>query len=133
MTLNPGNATPIPLTFTIAGTTASTDGLGNPTLSTSTVVVSCIVTPLGLANLQQVQQSLGADRSGEPVKVRVATAPGTFPATLTRGKVLEATCTYGGRAAIVALKIGSVNPHVAGMGLLGSLGQSVNGLVTWAS
>ena len=133
MTLNPGNATPIALTFKIAGTTASTDTLGNPTLSTSTVVVSCFVTPLSISNLQQVQQSLGADRSGEPVKVRVAAGDGTFPAALTRGKVLEATCTYGGRAAIVALKIGGANPQVAGVGLLAKLGQSVYGLVTWAS
>lgn len=131
MAINPGNATPITLSFAVATGSATTDALGNPVRSSSTVTAAAFVTPLSTAKLQQVQAGLGVDRMGIPVKVRCKSSTGLFPSSLTRGKLLEPTCTYGGRPARIAMVIGEPPSTLAGMGLLTQLGQSVEGLLTY--
>ena len=127
--LNPLNAPPATLTFTVASGESTTDSLGNVIPGSATVAVDAIITPLSLDSLGNVQAALGTDRAGIPVKVRAATATGAFPAEIQRGVVTEATLTYGGRSARLALIISSPNPHVVGAGLLPGLGQSAVGLV----
>jgi hypothetical protein len=127
--LNPTNAPLTTLTFAVAGAGNVTDALGNVTPKADSVAVQVVVTPISMDNLGQVQAALGTDRAGLPVKVRAATPTGTFPAAIRRGVLTEATLTYGGRPALLALMISNPNPHVVGLGLLPDLGQSVVGLV----
>lgn len=127
--LNPTNAPFTTLTFTVASQGSTTDSLGNVIPGSAAMSVDAIVTPLSTDSLSSVQASLGTDRAGIPVKVRAATSTGTFPAAIRRGVVTEATLTYGGRPARLALMVSNPNPHVVGSGLLPSLGQSAVGLV----
>lgn len=127
--INPLNAPLTMLTFTVAGGGTVTDALGNVVPGSATVTVEAILTPLGLDSLGQTQAALGTDRGGIPVKVRAATKTGTFPTSIQRGVLTEATLTYGGRPARLALMVSNPNPHVVGAGLLPSLGQSAVGLV----
>ena len=128
--LNPANAVPVTLTFTVAGTGTTTDDLGNPIPNETTVSTQVIMTPLGASSLQQVQQSLGTERQGRPVKLRCQSSTGKWPAAVPRGVLVEAKTTYAGRPATVALVLDEPNPHVAGLGLLPGLGQSAMGLLS---
>lgn len=127
--LNPLNAPLTTLTFTVSGGGTVADALGNVVPGSDTVTVEAILTPLGPDSLGQTQSALGTDRAGIPVKVRAATKTGTFPASIQRGVVTEATLTYGGSSARLALMVSNSNPHVVGAGLLPSLGHSAVGLV----
>jgi hypothetical protein len=130
MVLNPLNAAPVTLTFTVASGGTTTDPLGNVIPGSALVTMEAIITPLSPASLAQVQASLGTKAVGIPVKVRAATADGAFPAGLPRAALTEATLTYGGRPARIALMVPEPNPHVVGAGLLASVGQSVLGLLS---
>lgn len=127
--LNPLNAPTTTLTFTVADRGTVTDDLGNVVPGSATVTVQAILTPLGMDSLGQVRESLGTEQTGIPVKVRCVSATGTFPTTIRRGMLTEATLTYGGRPARLALMVSNPNPHVVGAGLLPGLGQSAVGLV----
>ena len=128
--LNPANAVPVTLTFTVAGTGTTTDDLGNPIPNETTAPTQVIMTPLGASSLQQVQQSLGTERQGRPVKLRCQSSTGKWPAAVPRGVLVEAKTTYAGRPATVALVLDEPNPHVVGLGLLPGLGQSAMGLLS---
>ena len=128
--LNPANAVPVTLTFTVAGSGTTTDDLGNPIPNESVVPTQVIMTPMGASSLQQIQQSLGTERQGRPVKLRCKSATGQWPAAVPRGVLVEGRTTYAGRPATVALVLDAPNPHVAGMGLLPGLGQSAMGLLS---
>ena len=128
--LNPANAVPVTLTFTVAGSGTTTDDLGNPIPNESVVPTQVIMTPMGASSLQQIQQSLGTERQGRPVKLRCQSATGQWPAAVPRGVLVEANTTYAGRTATVALVLDEPNPHVVGLGLLPGLGQSAMGLLS---
>ena len=128
--LNPANAVPVTMIFTVAGTGTTTDDLGNQVPNEATASTQAIMTPLGASSLQQVQQSLGTERQGRPVKLRCQSSTGQWPAAVPRGVVVEAKTTYAGRPATVALVLDEPNPHVVGLGLLPGLGQSAMGLLS---
>lgn len=130
MPLNPLNAPLTTLTFTVASGGLVPDSLGNLVPGQTAIAVPVILTELSPNNLGQVQESLGTNQVGIPVKVRAATADGTFPTGIPRGILCEATLTYAGFPARLALMVARPNPHATGAGLVPLVGQSAMGLLS---
>jgi hypothetical protein len=124
--LNPSNAALTTLTFTTVGTGVTTDDLGNTVRNQATVTVEAIVTPLQPQSLSDIQQSLGVDVAGIPVKVRCESWPDGV------GTQSPATCTltYNDRNARITLSpLRAQNPHAAALGL--GVGVSSQGILTY--
>lgn len=97
--LNPLNVLTVTLTFTrLANATAAVDELGNPILTSATVTVQGVVTPLGINRLSDLAPIVGVEGTGIPVKVRVA----EWPAGVGAGAAV-ASLTYNGRPAMIRL------------------------------
>lgn len=125
--LNPLNAATYTLTFPTVVTGGGTvDGLGNPTYTRSTVTVEAVLTELRPDRLTAVQDAIGVDVVGIPVKLRAE----VWPDAALRQEPAKATLTYNGRSAqVVMAPIPEQNANVAAF--LPSLGASVLGILSY--
>lgn len=97
--LNPLNVPTTALTFTRLSTaTEDVDELGNAVLTSTTVTVQGLVTPLGSNRLSDLAPIVGVEGTGIPVKVRVA----AWPSGVGAGAAV-ASLTYNGRPATIRL------------------------------
>jgi hypothetical protein len=125
--LNPLNARTYTLSFSVlSSATGSTDALGNPTYSTTTVTVEALLSKLGPKQLQDLQQQIGVDNAVMGFKVRAA----EWPDEVRRMQPAIATLTYNGRAArLVLAPIAAPNDNVVAASI--DLGESAQGLLTY--